>query len=118
MGCFGGRSKRAETKKRKIRYEGIEMGGKIHTLECTTPMPEEQELNAMFAELVVRRRALSLAESIIFVEIDHCFVTCNVCINVVHCWQQSVASFEFHMVLQIIPKIFPVIQKQGNCRSV
>lgn len=54
MGCFGGRSKRNETKKRKIRYEGIEMGGKVHTLECTTPMPEEQELNAMFAELVVR----------------------------------------------------------------
>ena len=53
MGCFGGRSKRSETKKRKIRYEGIEMGGKIQTLECTTPMPEEQELNAMFAELVV-----------------------------------------------------------------
>ncbi|XP_028398626.1 disheveled-associated activator of morphogenesis 1-like [Dendronephthya gigantea] len=52
MGCFGGRSKNRETKKRKIRYEGIEMGGKVHTLECTTPMPEEQELNAMFAELV------------------------------------------------------------------
>lgn len=53
MGCFGGRSKNRDTKKRKIRYEGIEMGGKVHTLQCTTPMPEEQELNAMFAELVV-----------------------------------------------------------------
>jgi hypothetical protein len=60
MGCFGGRSKRSEKKKRKIRYEGIEMGGKMLTLECTTPMPEEQELNAMFAELVVRMDALSL----------------------------------------------------------
>lgn len=55
MGCFGGRSKRADTKKRKIRYEGVEMGGKLQTLECTTPMPEENELNAMFAELVVRK---------------------------------------------------------------
>lgn len=54
MGCFGGRSKRRDAKKPKIRYEGIELGGKgLHRMECQTPMPEENELNAMFAELVV-----------------------------------------------------------------
>ncbi len=82
MGCFGGRSKRGEAKKRKIRYEGIEMGGKMHTLECTTPMPEEQELNAMFAELVVRMGGLylifgGLNNDIFSVcgEIDNCSIT-------------------------------------------
>lgn len=53
MGCFGSQNKRNDSKKRKIRYEGIEVGGKVHTLECSTPMPDEQEVNTKFAELVV-----------------------------------------------------------------
>lgn len=54
LGCFSGNSKRREPKKRKIRYEGIELGGKgLHRMECSTPMPDENELNAKFAELVV-----------------------------------------------------------------
>ncbi|XP_046849776.1 disheveled-associated activator of morphogenesis 1-like isoform X2 [Xenia sp. Carnegie-2017] len=52
MGCFGSQNKRNDSKKRKIRYEGIEVGGKVHTLECSTPMPDEQEVNTKFAELV------------------------------------------------------------------
>ena len=56
MGCFGGRSRRREPKKPKIRYEGIELGGKgLHRMECSTPMPDENELNAMFTELVVSK---------------------------------------------------------------
>lgn len=52
LGCFSGNSKRREPKKRKIRYDGIEFG-KVHRMECATPMPDENELNARFAELVV-----------------------------------------------------------------
>ena len=50
VGCFGSRSNHPE-----IRY-GIDHSGGMHVLqEFSLPMPEESELNAKFAELVVSR---------------------------------------------------------------
>lgn len=67
MGCFGSQNKRNDSKKRKIRYEGIEVGGKVHTLECSTPMPDEQEVNTKFAELVVSILDILVISSILLI---------------------------------------------------